>query len=83
MGNEMRFTLQCGQLRSAFNLYLFLNFLYVVIAKNNIGEFRSMRWGLIPNWQVPGKPIRLNNNARLETVDSLSTFKRAFKSWTV
>ena len=37
-----------------------------------------MRWGLIPEWHNPSKPIRMNNCARIETIDSLPSFRKAF-----
>jgi len=39
----------------------------------------TMRWGLIPAWQQPDKPIRMNHCARSETADVKPTFKSAFK----
>lgn len=50
-----------------------------IVVEDGKRSFQQMRWGLIPSWFKPGKKQYAAFNARAETVDTLPTFRSAFK----
>jgi putative SOS response-associated peptidase YedK len=51
-----------------------------VIVRDDKNQLRLMRWGLIPSWAKDKSVSHTLMNARAETIDTLPSYKKSFRS---